>query len=320
MKKKAITLLLFISVLCGANQNIRIKLDEFRIMPSACISNQKVFVLYRYFHKVAVYNFSGEKIVEFGRKGQGPGEFYMPFRIMCSGGNIYISDVGNQRIDIFTSEGNFVKFIRIRSIFSSPVFVENTLFYLKILPEKGAQKIVLVRLDNNKEVRVEEFKEKIPLRETVYPPVFPAIVPLKNVLAFVDTLEGLVEIFNKEGEKIREFRIGISPKKMTKEQINELKKEASFFIKHDKKMHRKIRFRKTLPVVERAFSDGKEKIILEEYRTTPSVFYIFNTEGKKLKTLKLGKLLISVSGNYWIFMETEGDSHFLKVVDYKSLN
>jgi len=319
--KRWATFLLFLWLLKGGNfTTYLIKLEEFRMMPVACVLSQKVYVLYPYFSKVIIYNLSGKKLKEFGRKGEGPGEFYGPYDMQCINGRIYISDTKN-RISVFDPDGNFERSIKIKSFLAGPaIIIGSSVFYLKGVIEKNVQKTILVKADRHKEVSLEEFEEGVPLREMVFPMVFPAIVYLNDSLVYVDKIKGQVKIFNEKGEMVKEFQIGLSPKKVTKEWIKNFKKSHSFFFKKDKRINYKVRFRKTLPVVDRVFSDGKEKIILEEYFTSPSVFHIFNSSGKRIKVLKIEKPLLTVSGDYWIFLRIKEDSRFLELVNYRLLN
>lgn len=62
-------------------------------------------------HHVLVFNLNGEKVSEFGKRGDGEGEFNFPTHIAVNPGNgdVYVSDSMNFRIEQFTSQGKFIK-------------------------------------------------------------------------------------------------------------------------------------------------------------------------------------------------------------------
>jgi DNA-binding beta-propeller fold protein YncE len=64
-------------------------------------------------HHVLAFNLNGEKLFEFGKRGDGEGEFNFPTQIAVNpvNGEIYVADSMNFRIEQFTSEGKFIKHI-----------------------------------------------------------------------------------------------------------------------------------------------------------------------------------------------------------------
>ena len=61
-------------------------------------------------HCVSVFSPSGEKILSFGKKGSGHGQFQHPRGVAVDGeGNILVMDNANNRIQKFTAEGHFPK-------------------------------------------------------------------------------------------------------------------------------------------------------------------------------------------------------------------
>ena len=76
------------------------------------ISGDKLFVSDLKHHKIHVLSKqSGETLYEFGRAGQKEGEFLFPTNIeLASDGTLYISEVGNFRIQQVTQDGEFIKY------------------------------------------------------------------------------------------------------------------------------------------------------------------------------------------------------------------
>ena len=64
--------------------------------------------------RVAKYDKNGDWIKSFGRPGDMPGEFNGPHSIAADAqGNIYVGDRNNRRIQVFDSNGNFLRQIHI---------------------------------------------------------------------------------------------------------------------------------------------------------------------------------------------------------------
>ena len=51
---------------------------------------------------------TGQYIKTFGRKGKGPSDLYLPFRIMCRGDRLTVWEIGNRRFTVFDTGGNFI--------------------------------------------------------------------------------------------------------------------------------------------------------------------------------------------------------------------
>jgi hypothetical protein len=72
--------------------------------------DDNIYVIDSYEHNISVYNSSGEFLREFGREGQGPGEF-QTFDGICwskKDSNLYIADRRNHRINRFSPEGKYL--------------------------------------------------------------------------------------------------------------------------------------------------------------------------------------------------------------------
>lgn len=64
--------------------------------------------------RVAKYDKNGQWVKSFGTPGSGEGQFNTPHSIAADAkGNIYVADRGNARIQVFDSDGNFEREIRI---------------------------------------------------------------------------------------------------------------------------------------------------------------------------------------------------------------
>ena len=74
-------------------------------------SNKRFYVTEIGNHRIQILNFDlSTSVVSFGKKGSGKGCFDYPYSVACdSTGNVYVADVHNHRIQVFTAEGKFLR-------------------------------------------------------------------------------------------------------------------------------------------------------------------------------------------------------------------
>lgn len=72
---------------------------------------QLVYVTDTNHQQVQVFDSSGTPIFKFGKKGSGQGEFQFPYGIAGDkDGNVYVADLYNGKISIFTPKGKFIRY------------------------------------------------------------------------------------------------------------------------------------------------------------------------------------------------------------------
>lgn len=72
---------------------------------------QYVYVTDTNHKQVQVFDSSGTSIFKFGKQGTGEGEFQFPYGIDGDKeGNVYVADLYNAKISIFTAKGKFIKY------------------------------------------------------------------------------------------------------------------------------------------------------------------------------------------------------------------
>jgi hypothetical protein len=64
-------------------------------------------------NNIKKFDSSGKYVKTIGRMGQGPGEFNMPFEITVTGNRLIVWDMGNSRLCIHTTDGEFIKSIQV---------------------------------------------------------------------------------------------------------------------------------------------------------------------------------------------------------------
>ncbi|MBI0577698.1 6-bladed beta-propeller [Neobacillus cucumis] len=85
---------------------------------------QFVYVTDTNHKQVQVFDSSGTPIFKFGKKGTGKGQFQFPYGIAGDkAGNVYVADLYNAKISVFTSKGKFIKYFEVKDkkdAFKSP--------------------------------------------------------------------------------------------------------------------------------------------------------------------------------------------------------
>jgi len=72
---------------------------------------QFVYVSDTNHQQIQVFDTSGTPVFKFGKKGTGEGEFQFPYGITGDkDGNVYVADLYNCKISIFTAKGKFIKY------------------------------------------------------------------------------------------------------------------------------------------------------------------------------------------------------------------
>jgi hypothetical protein len=72
-------------------------------------SDENIFLCDNEDKAIKKFDLNGTWITRFGKPGQGPGEFSYPLFISYYDGNLYITDKGNNCIQIFAEDGRFIK-------------------------------------------------------------------------------------------------------------------------------------------------------------------------------------------------------------------
>jgi len=80
----------------------------YRSSAIAVAADGTIFVLDNGNHRVVAFDQSGDALREFGREGQGPGEFQNPLGFGVAGNRVLISDIGNNRLTVFKTDGELV--------------------------------------------------------------------------------------------------------------------------------------------------------------------------------------------------------------------
>jgi len=70
--------------------------------------NNKIYLADVAKNEVLAFDLDGKKVLEFGKKGTGPGELSTPNAVAVSGDRIFVSDTGNARVQVFDQTGKLL--------------------------------------------------------------------------------------------------------------------------------------------------------------------------------------------------------------------
>ena len=157
-------------------------------------------------HKITVYTMRGEKKRQFGSEGKGKGQFSSPWGVaLDSDGCIYVSDTGNQRIQKFTFDGQYIKSV------SGKKLIGQNLFDIPGGLKVNNNKLYVCDPNNNRIVfdRELNYITRIGGGEGSGPGQFkwPRDIALdsSSMLYVADWGNGRIQVFDEDGRYVREF-------------------------------------------------------------------------------------------------------------------
>jgi len=80
----------------------------YRPSAVAVAADGTLFVLDNGNYRVLAFDLDGNALREFGRQGQGPGEFQSPVGFGVAGDHVLVSDIRNNRLSTFTTDGELI--------------------------------------------------------------------------------------------------------------------------------------------------------------------------------------------------------------------
>ena len=262
--------------------------------------------------RIYKFNAAGEKVLEFGAKGQGPGDFMNPNGLdVLDDKTLVVNDSGNKRLSLFDLTVKFIKSVKMNDSATSLVALRNGKVALVTLPvgQSPANSIVwrncvvLKDLETGAETEMASFEDSQPRSEFfVKVPQFIGAAqivrlgPDKLVVGYTKSPD--IAIYSVEGAKLSSFALELERIKITFDHLL-YTIDSSSDSEKDKEMGRKI------------FTMNKAKIALPEFHpyysdlavdsdgyilvymngvakmTRDVVFQAYSTDGKLLATVKV---------------------------------
>jgi hypothetical protein len=249
---------------------------------------------------ISIYSLSDYKLLkQFGREGEGPGEFKIPGRtggsvaIFITRDNIVVNSIG--KISYFTKHGEYIGEIPTRSVSTRFLPLGEQQFVGEAFTQENDKNYSTRNIYNDKfEKRKELYR-----RMSFYQPEwggelnpFHAISPVTHIYdkkIFIGSETDEIYVFNENGEKINSIKIGLE-----KLPVNEnYKKGFLDFYKtniHLKQFYElvknRLKFPKYFPAI-RLYDVVDDKIYVLTYKKQgeKSEFLIYDIKGKFLKKI-----------------------------------
>jgi len=86
----------------------------------------------------------GKLIKRIGKRGQGPGEMMLPLIPYINNNELYITDVGNSRINIYDTEGKYIRQIRTIGGYEAFVIIDNKIFVLDLMENTNPPRVYTI--------------------------------------------------------------------------------------------------------------------------------------------------------------------------------
>ena len=246
---------------------------------------------------IKVFNKSGILIREFGKKGQGPGEFQNPIDLdFLADGNLVVCDGATKRILFFSIQGEFLKDISPKKY--PPFRIGADSFgniygtYILIMPE--VNRLMIGKFDDNLELitNLVAFEEKRLPRNVfdMQRPRFWGTVTRDGHLIWGIPSKYELHILNQDGIEVRKIIKDYFPKKITET-------EKEWLIKNEFRSTRKapegyeLKFPKDYnPYQWKFFADDEGRIIIgttERSGDGRHYYDIFDSDGRFITKILL---------------------------------
>ncbi len=148
--------------------------------------------------KVFFFNSKGEKISEFGRSGQGPGEFQKPLRVSSNDKHVFVYDINRLALITYTLDGTYISTLKLERA-ASHVLYSNDRFYFGFFHVDGKPDIEI--RDTSGQLIKEIF-----LKGADDETYFPTMAIDQDGTLFASALNKYrVEIYTEKGEYQKSF-------------------------------------------------------------------------------------------------------------------
>jgi len=272
-----------------------------------------------------------------GRKGQGPGEFAIPYYLsLDQKRKIYIYDSMMRKTSIFFGDWNYRDAISLNETLQGSFCVdegENLYFSKFDFDSDGSMYISLNKWNPEKNVRrlIAEGLFLVPIVDGnnrliythPYQRNFCFSLLDDGKLVYAMSLEPTIHIFSSEGYLLTKVVLKEKLEKITKEEKELILKD--FFQKIDKALHDKVYFPEYRPLYSNLLADDKNRIYLERLNPvgekSPNYFYsIFNKAGEYLYDLVLDFRISYIGRGYLYSIKINEESGKTAIIRYKMKN
>lgn len=287
--------------------------------------------------RIQVYNKNGEYVETIGRKGQGPGEFSVPYNFfMDENGIIYVLDTMARKIIVFSDDWKYVKSISFNEIALSHFFVDKSgnIFFSTLASEpEGNMYINFIKWDpkeNMKRKIASDFFLKMiisrkgsffyghPYLQHFY---FSRLVG--DTVVFVKSLEPAIYYLSNEGKVMYKVLKKEKTERMTKKEKEIVFSESFEWL--EKGRHDEVFFPEFRPVYSNLLVDDENRIYLERFKpvydkSTGYSYYVFNEKGRYLYNLFLNFRMEFMKDGYVYTIKINAELAETSLLRYKIEN
>lgn len=272
--------------------------EFIRIWAIQVDENGNIYVLDSKPYLIKIFSSSGDYIREFGKEGQGPGEWQGPHSFeVLSNGNIVVCDSSNKRLSFFSNEGELIKDISIAEHSSNIIKIRvdsaGKLYAFSSLVLRESNNLLIEKFDLDfnfiKNIVTFEY-ERLP-RYVIshHGPRFYEIVTPDDYVVWAYSSKYELHILNQEGQEIRRIIKEYTPIKFTEHEkkrvVDEQTRGKGFPEGYE------VRFPDHYnPLSYRFIADDEGRIIVEtSERDSEDNYYndIFDSEGRFITKIPL---------------------------------
>ena len=297
------------------------------------------------------FSADGKFIKTIGRKGQGPGEFNMPWRMAVTGNRLFIYDMGNRRLCALTTDGEYIKSIGIQNTEGRPrnmrahpggnILVEREIIHYREedRPQDCLIQIFSPELELKKTISTHQvLRNKFRTIQGMFsniiqpftPDVFWYVAPDGKIVIGI-AKDYTIETHHSEKGLLSSFKHTYKPVKVTEQDKEKFFSTITFSSSEggDSELPKEIKklteFPKTKPAFDALFVDSEGNILVHTVRKDPEgsspKFDAFSPEGKFIGTVNITGLKAFPRGALvgrncvWILERDEEDQ--VQVVKYR---
>lgn len=287
--------------------------------------------------RIQVYDTNGKYLKSIGEKGEGPGEFSIPYNFFLDEkGKIYVLDTVKRKITDFSNDWKYKKSISLNAIVRGNFFVdkEENIFFNTLASEpSGIMKINFIKLDPKKDMKkkiMSDFFLKLiidrkgrffydhPYQQNYY------FSPLAGGnIVFIKSLESTIYYLSNGGEILHEILKEEKSERITKKEKEIVFAERFKWLKKERRDE--VFFPEYRPFYSNLLIDNKNRIYLERFNPINETnsgysYYVFNGEEKYLYNLDINFRMNCISYGYVYTIETNEESWEIKLLRYKVKN
>jgi len=182
------------------------------------ISDRFIFVCDSGGQTIYCFDLDGHFIRQFGRPGQGPGEFNNPMFVFWYKSRVYVTDRGNTRIQVFSEEGiwkeawNILRFVLSPAVTADTIMVES--IDPRYLTDQSAPLFTFLNLQGEVIRSIPGYLEKsYPDMKKMFQGNYVTLRSEGGIFHALQVYGDIYRVFDAKGNEVREFKLERNPLK-----------------------------------------------------------------------------------------------------------